>query len=54
MVRGYYNKVYTYQFQNYIIANNNKSAMKIFEVNITIRTQLMYLFKWNIAKVFKS
>ena len=32
MVKGYYNKVYTYKFQRYIKVNNNYKVMKTFEV----------------------
>ena len=43
MVKGYYNKVYTYQFQNCINVNNsNKKAMKTFEVKYNY---------WNLANV---
>ena len=38
MVKRYYNKKYTYKFKKYIIVNNNKKAMKMFEVNIIIKT----------------
>ena len=43
MVRGYYNKVYTFKVQKCM--SNNKKAIEMFEVNKLIRTKLMYLFK---------
>ena len=45
MVRRYYNKEYQYKFQKNIIVDNNKKPMKMFEVNIIIKTNLMYLLK---------
>ena len=45
MVRRYYNKEYQYKFQKHIIVDNNKKPMKMFEVNIIIKTNLMYLLK---------
>ena len=38
MVRRYYNKEYQYKFQKHIIVDNNKKPMKMFEVNIIIKT----------------
>ena len=43
MVKGYYNKIYAYKYQNYInVNNNNKKATKTFEVKYNY---------WNLVSV---
>ena len=45
MVKGYYNKVYTYKFQNYINVNNNSNNKKHMKSKIQLSefSQCTYL-----------
>ena len=55
MVEGYYNKVYTYMFKNYINVNNiNNKAMKTFEVKYNYQNLVNVLIQRNKAVVLKK